>query len=147
MRLFQQTGINQPICDRIWANRGYDCKLISVDRTREPYDLLKQIIIEGRYNGVKHKVFSNELRKLLDHGDKIDHPKKGSKDVTDGVCGSVWNTYNHYEQYFNAMSATEFVKSLEKYMVKNMNVYEKLAQQQHINRRLVFKKEEYGHIY
>ena len=120
---YQSTNLRQDIS----TFAGYDTKLISVDRTRDPYDHLKQIIVESRYSGVKHAIFNTEIYELLDMGDKIDHPNKGSKDVSDAVCGSVWNTYNNYEQHYNVMTAEEFVKGMEKHMIKEKNVYEKIA--------------------
>ena len=73
----------------------------SVDRTRDPYDLFKDALLEGRWHGPDHPILKQELKDLIDMGDKIDHPLRvyggeiegeyrGSKDGADTVAGSVF---------------------------------------------------------
>lgn len=72
---------------------GFDAKLLSVDKTAIPYNYLRSAIMETRLDIYDHSTFTNEVTKLEDHSlDKrakppIDHPKNGSKDVCDSVCG------------------------------------------------------------
>jgi len=95
---------------------GVDSKIISVDKNRAPYDHFKNVLLEGRYNGVKHPRLRTELKNLLDLGDKIDHPlyasdtegdedksqgqRRGSKDIADAVTGSLWNAYEQMEKFY-----------------------------------------------
>lgn len=78
---------------------GIASKILSVDRTRNPYDKLKNAILEGRYNGVRLDLFQQELIGLVDDGKKIDHPKKGSKDCSDAVAGTVQDIYDNMSIY------------------------------------------------
>ena len=79
---------------------GFKCMVQSVDRTRDPYDLFKDALLEGRWHGPAHSILKQELKDLIDMGDKIDHPQRvyggaegdyrGSKDGADTVAGSVF---------------------------------------------------------
>jgi len=103
---------------------GFQSQIQSVDRTRLPYDNFKNVILEGRYNGVQHPILQRELRELLDLGKKIDHPIEvmdanmqrtpGSKDLADAVCGSIFGAYQNRNKYVssNAMTSTEFIDEM-----------------------------------
>jgi phage terminase large subunit-like protein len=75
--------------------------LSSVDRTTEPYNLLKRMIYMGLVQLPKSKVLQFELANLIDTGKKIDHPafvggeggQVGSKDTADSVCNAVFNLF------------------------------------------------------
>jgi hypothetical protein len=115
---------------------GFDSRIQSVDHTRIPYDNFKNVILEGRYNGVKHPVLQRELKELLDLGKKIDHPHEvmdanmkradGSKDCADAVCGSIFSAYQNSSKYFaaNAMTSESFMKEMDQELVGN--VYEQI---------------------
>jgi hypothetical protein len=72
--------------------------LVSVEK-RDPYDYLKDCILERRWKGPAHPILVKELLELRDEGKKIDHPVVGSsgtddmpsKDISDAVAGSVYN--------------------------------------------------------
>jgi hypothetical protein len=79
---------------------GHLAKEVSVDRTRDAYDHIKDCILENRWTGPNHPILEREFLELLDLGkDGIDHPQivggtpkidRPSKDLTDAVAGSVW---------------------------------------------------------
>lgn len=71
---------------------GYVAGVQSVDRTMEPYDSLKAAIYEGRLHVPEHPVLLRELRSLYKDvkRKKVDHPLKGSKDVSDALAGVVF---------------------------------------------------------
>lgn len=86
--------------------RGVEAEVISVDRTTEPYDVLKGAFYERRIKLQPHRYMAIELRNLqrVPHGMgkmKIDHPKvmsgpkgnqiPGSKDVADALAGLVFS--------------------------------------------------------
>ena len=86
--------------------RGVDAELLSVDRTTEPYDVLKTALYEDRVHTHRHLWLYQELRNLqrVPKGRgkvKIDHPKKmtspdgvdtyGSKDVADALAGVIYS--------------------------------------------------------
>ncbi len=68
-------------------------ELLSVDKSPHPYLTLRQVISEGRLKSPQHRLLLSELTCLehdIIHG-KIDHPKDGSKDCADALCGAVYS--------------------------------------------------------
>lgn len=81
---------------------GIEAEVVSVDKTTEPYDVLKAAMYEDRFRMQKHGIALQEFRTLqrVPHGKgkvKIDHPKRnpdgtpGSKDVADSIAGVVYS--------------------------------------------------------
>jgi hypothetical protein len=105
---------------------GFEAEEISVDKKKDPYYNFKNSILESRYNGVKHPIFNDELIGLLDNPKKIDHPHKGSKDITDAVAGSVWSAYMSQDQYANVMAPGEYIAAFEQYIQEEESFYDKI---------------------
>jgi hypothetical protein len=61
------------------------------------------VVSEDRLHGPNIKLLIDELLQLKIMRDKVDHPRKGSKDLADAVCGSI----------FNAISRTKFENNQE----------------------------------
>ncbi len=77
-----------------WIKAGVrNAKIVGVDRTTEAYDHLRRAIYQGRVDGIPMDILEDELLELEYHAekDKVDHPPKGSKDVADAVCASIFN--------------------------------------------------------
>lgn len=89
-----------------FRKRGIEAELVSLDRTTEPYDVLKAAFYEDRVRLQKHEMLGIELRNLqrVPSGRgrvKIDHPKlmtgpggsqiTGSKDLADALGGLVYS--------------------------------------------------------
>ncbi|MFP6749772.1 MAG: hypothetical protein VCD66_19530, partial [Alphaproteobacteria bacterium] len=72
---------------------GIRTKLISLDRSAEPYNYLRDCLYEDRIAIVESNTLLNELVELEwdQRNNKVDHPPRGSKDVADAVCGAVWS--------------------------------------------------------
>lgn len=51
--------------------------LVSVDRTKVPYETLKSAILEQRYSGPNHPILMKEIEELVDTGAKVDHQISG----------------------------------------------------------------------
>lgn len=77
---------------QILAKLGFQADVISVDRTSEPYRVLRNTIYEGRLKLYEYDPLFSELFGLwFDVArDKVDHLEGGSKDVADAVCGVVY---------------------------------------------------------
>lgn len=73
------------------SQQGFNTKKISVDRSEEPYIGLKNVIYDQRIELVKNQLQEDELVNLQRINNRIDHPSYGSKDISDGLCGSIWN--------------------------------------------------------
>ena len=74
--------------------KGFPTENISVDRTRDPYLFLRQLVYNKQILLPKNEYLNGELKRLRDDGKKIDHPSNWHKDIADAVCGSVWNCAN-----------------------------------------------------
>ena len=77
-------------------DRGYNVDLLSCDRTDEVPVNAKRAFVENRIEYPYDKVLASEAKKLkYIKGKKVDHPTGkelgASKDVWDGVAGSIWN--------------------------------------------------------
>jgi hypothetical protein len=80
---------------------GIESEVVSIDKTTEPYDILKTAMYEDRFRMAPHQLALREFRylqRIPKSGGKIkiDHPKKnpdgtqGSKDVADAIAGVVY---------------------------------------------------------
>jgi len=78
---------------------GYTAEKLSADLTKDPYEKLKESILQKRWLGPKYTILYDELKDLLDVGKKIDHPPNGSKDCADAVACSVYSAYTAYKQF------------------------------------------------
>lgn len=82
--------------------RRFHADYLSIDRQVLPYHDLREAIYEGRldippyYVRLRHdddqltEIAMKELSELIDNGNKIDHPDKGSKDIADCLAGVVF---------------------------------------------------------
>lgn len=74
---------------------NYTVDSISVDRSRDPYLFLRQLVYNKQLLMPKFEELKKELLQLKDDGKKIDHPPvTGSKDIADAVAGCIWNCAN-----------------------------------------------------
>mgnify|MGYP003334391705 FL=1 len=69
---------------------GIKTELLSV--AKKHYEDLSLALTEERISGPQIQLLIDELLQLRINKDKIDHPRKGSKDLSDAVCGSVYNS-------------------------------------------------------
>ena len=76
----------------MWNKIGIRSQIISLDTKEEPYEFLRDTFYTDRINMTDHELLRLELVQLehVKEKKKIDHPKKGSKDVSDGVAGSIY---------------------------------------------------------
>jgi hypothetical protein len=68
---------------------GINTEILSV--AKKHYEDMAMIIMEERLSGPAIKLLIDELLQLRIVRDKVDHPRKGSKDLADAVCGSIYN--------------------------------------------------------
>ena len=68
---------------------GINTETLSV--AKKHYDDMAMVVAEDRLSGPAIKLLIDELLQLKIMRDKVDHPRKGSKDLADAVCGSVYN--------------------------------------------------------
>jgi hypothetical protein len=94
---FQSTDTRQQL-----AKRRFESEHVSPDKSKLPYEDLREAIYEDRVEFPPLMVYLNpgdtdlveiavkELTELTDVGLKIDHPHKGSKDVADAMAGVMY---------------------------------------------------------
>jgi hypothetical protein len=97
--------------------RGFDIKLVTFDRwnshdtmmdlerngidtdilsvAKKHYDDWLITMYDGRLFGPKEDVLLKEMRELIEKKGKVDHPRKGNKDLCDAVCGAIFNAVAH----------------------------------------------------
>jgi len=91
---------------QILQAEGYPISILSVDRVDsdkvcKPYLAFKSAIYEKRLEVYGDRLLKQEITDLernLDTG-KVDHPDGGSKDVSDAVCGALYNASLHAEEF------------------------------------------------
>jgi hypothetical protein len=69
---------------------GMNCDTLSV--AKKHYEDMSLCITEERVDGPKIQLLIDELLQLRIVKDKVDHPRKGSKDLSDAVCGAIYNS-------------------------------------------------------
>lgn len=69
---------------------GIDTETLSV--AKKHYDDMAMLVGEERIVGPQISLLVDELLQLRIIRDKVDHPRKGSKDLSDAVCGSIYNS-------------------------------------------------------
>lgn len=72
--------------------RGYNSVMVSVDTTMDPYENMKTALYEERISLYHYEPLVKELQQLEKDTKKrkIDHPPKGSKDVSDALAGCLY---------------------------------------------------------
>jgi hypothetical protein len=83
---------------RNYAGKRIRAGLLSVDRTLAPYSEVKQALRDGRLLYPDVDKVKQELRELMldERRLKVDHPPKGSKDLSDCVAGVTYATVGRY---------------------------------------------------
>lgn len=83
---------------QIFTTQGIEAERVSVDKPMDAYDTLKAAIYEGRLCMYRYEPALKELR-ALQHDrirNKVDHPRQGSKDVSDAMAGVVYSLHTKY---------------------------------------------------
>lgn len=97
--------------------RGFNLKLVTFDRwnshdtmmelerngiktevlsvAKKHYDDFLMTTYDDRLLGPKEQELIDELGELRLVKDKVDHPRKGNKDLSDAVCGAIFNSVSH----------------------------------------------------
>ena len=79
---------------QILRRRGVPAGLISVDRSTEPYQLLRRLLVNGRVEYGPSLWLAEYARLRMARGAKIDHHPRGSKDVADAVASVALQCYS-----------------------------------------------------
>lgn len=85
-------GFNSMESIQVLRKLGIRSGLVSMDRDAEPYELLKRALYQDRLDYPDNDILVRELTQLdkNEQTGKIDHPAKGSKDISDAVAGAMY---------------------------------------------------------
>jgi len=78
---------------QILKTEGFNTDELSVDKDVSPYIYLRNCMADKRLKMYNYEPVITELVRLEKKADKVDHPPNGSKDVSDALCGAVWNAF------------------------------------------------------
>lgn len=78
------------------------------------YDDFLAVMYDSRLIGPNEPLLIDELRQLRWIKGKVDHPRSGHKDLSDAVCGTIWNCAKHAKQ---PVSQEVEVRSLSDYKI------------------------------
>jgi len=81
--------------------RGYGIETDTLSVGRPHYQDMSMVLSESRLDGPNNEILIEELLQLRAVGNnKVDHPRKGSKDLSDAVCGAIYNADKHTARDF-----------------------------------------------
>ena len=85
---FQSEYVGQQL-----ESQGFNVSKLSLDRTPDGYLAFRSILLEQRIDLIYIEELVDELIHLQRDSlsGKVDHPVGGSKDISDGLAGAVWN--------------------------------------------------------
>lgn len=72
---------------------GIKTEILSV--AKKHYDDWLVTMYDGRLYGPREEVLLKEMRELREKKGKVDHPRKGNKDLCDATCGAIFNAVAH----------------------------------------------------
>ena len=87
--------------DMMQQLRGYGMNTELLSVAKKHYEDMALIVAEERVKGPRIDLLIDELLQLRIMRDKVDHPRKGSKDLADAVCGSIYNAILHSKREKN----------------------------------------------
>jgi hypothetical protein len=104
-------GFNIKVCtfdrwnshDMMQQLRQYGISTETLSVAKKHYDDMAMVVLEERLSGPYIKLLIDELLELRIMRDKVDHPRKGSKDLADAVCGSIYNAISLTRPDFGAV--------------------------------------------
>jgi hypothetical protein len=81
-------------------SRGIPTENLSLDKDNKVYTAFRQAAEELRLRMYRHDLMMHEAENLVyvDGNKKVDHPKDGSKDVSDSAAGAYFNAINSEEK-------------------------------------------------
>jgi hypothetical protein len=138
--------------------RGFDIRMVTFDRWNS-FDMMEQIksygmnseilsvakkhyddmllgVTEERISGPRLPLLIDELLELrIVKKDKVDHPRKGSKDLSDATCGAIYNAISltpKGDGEIHVYRYDAFDEEVERDVDQNKDNYIKPPQRKHI---------------
>ena len=87
--------------------KTYGLRSETLSVAKKHYEDMALCVYEDRCRGPHNKILITELLKLRINKDKVDHPRQGSKDLADAVCGAIFNA--------GSLTPRDLVRTIEVY--------------------------------
>ena len=98
--------------------RGMKAERLSV--AKKHYEDFAMVVAEGRLVGPKVELLIDELLQLrIMKNDRVDHPRKGSKDLADAVCGAIYNAIAHTPKESSQIIEIKTLQSVRREIRRN----------------------------
>ena len=81
--------------DMMQQLKQYNINTEILSVAKKHYDDMAMVVLEERLNGPHIPLLIDELLQLKIIKDKVDHPRKGSKDLADATCGAIFNAISN----------------------------------------------------
>jgi hypothetical protein len=81
--------------------KAYNINTEILSVAKKHYEDFAMVITEERVHGPRIELLTDELLQLRILKGKVDHPRKGSKDLADAVCGAIYNSIAHTPKDLN----------------------------------------------
>lgn len=95
---------------------------------KKHYDDWLSTMYDGRLMGPKEELLLTEMKELMDIKGKIEHPRKGYKDLSDAVCGAIFNAVGNTPQPRKTqIEAISYKEALKRQQQETLERREKLA--------------------
>lgn len=129
--------------------RGFNLKLTTFDRwesadtidylksmglkserlsvAKKHYEDFAMVVAEERLSGPRLELLIEEMLQLrIMKNDKVDHPRKGSKDLADAVCGAIYNAIAHTPRNTNEVIEIKTLMDVRQEIERNRIEEEKV---------------------
>lgn len=98
--------------------RGMKSERLSV--AKKHYEDFAMVIAEERVVGPQIELLIDELLQLrIMKNDRVDHPRKGSKDLSDAVCGAIYNAIAHTPRNTDETIEVKTLESVKREIRRN----------------------------
>lgn len=105
--------------DMIKYLNGLGMKSEKLSVAKKHYEDMAMVVGENRLFGPNINLLKDELLQLqIMKNDKVDHPRKGSKDLSDAVCGAIFNAIAHTPRDDSTIIETRTYNDIKE-MVRN----------------------------
>ena len=109
------------IARQIIAKKGIKTEYLSMEKSKEPYLNLKNIIITESLEGFENPTLMRELRGLRESAKKIEKGKGYTDDMSDALAGALWNCSQ--DRFFkkNNEAITDLIKQTGNMTMSGIN--------------------------
>ena len=101
--------------DMMQQLRQYGINTETLSVAKKHYDDMAMVVMEERLKGPHIPLLVDELLELRIMRDKVDHPRKGSKDLADAVCGSIYNAISMTRKAFGDIEVHDYSSVKKQY--------------------------------